>query len=116
MLDLDRFRRFNDNYGHQAGDRLLKQAAGHWSEQLRATDVLARYGGEEFALALPGGSAATDAALVERLCGVTPKGQTCSAGMARWDREKSRAVLVGRADGALYEAKRAGRDRLVAIA
>ena len=56
MLDLDRFKLFNDRYGHQAGDRLLKQAASAWGSQLRSTDVLARYGGEEFALALSGGS------------------------------------------------------------
>lgn len=54
LLDLDRFKEFNDASGHQAGDRLLKQAASEWTAHLRETDVLARYGGEEFALALPG--------------------------------------------------------------
>lgn len=116
MIDLDRFKLFNDRHGHQAGDRLLKQAASAWAQELRATDVLARYGGEEFALALPGGRPEDDAALVERLRGVTPDGQTCSAGMARWDGEETATQLVGRADGALYEAKGAGRDRVVAIA
>lgn len=116
MIDLDKFKLFNDRHGHQAGDRLLKQAASAWAQELRTTDVLARYGGEEFALALPGGRPEEDALLVERLRAVTPDGQTCSAGMARWDGEETSAELVGRADAALYEAKRAGRDRVVAIA
>lgn len=115
MVDLDKFKLFNDRHGHQAGDRLLKQAASAWAQELRATDVLARYGGEEFALALPGGHPDGDAARVEGLRRVTPDGQTCSAGMARWDGEETAAQLVGRADAALYEAKRAGRDRVVAI-
>ena len=54
MLDLDHFKRFNDEYGHQAGDRLLKGATAAWSAQLRAVDQLARYGGEEFIVLLPG--------------------------------------------------------------
>ena len=54
MLDLDRFKDYNDRLGHQAGDRLLKEAAGAWRGVLRETDLLARYGGEEFAIALPG--------------------------------------------------------------
>ena len=58
MLDLDHFKRYNDTYGHQTGDRLLKQVASAWSSELRATDVLVRYGGEEFALALPARDAA----------------------------------------------------------
>ena len=54
MLDLDRFKSYNDRLGHQAGDRLLKQAASGWRAALRETDMLARYGGEEFAIAMPG--------------------------------------------------------------
>jgi len=114
MLDLDHFKAFNDELGHQAGDRLLKQAAGAWTGQLRSTDLLARYGGEEFALALSGGSAHADAGLIERLRSVTPEGVTCSAGLVRWDGAESAEKLLGRADAALYEAKRAGRDRVVA--
>jgi diguanylate cyclase (GGDEF)-like protein len=113
MLDLDRFKDFNDREGHQAGDRLLKQCAAAWSGQLRATDILARYGGEEFSLVLPGCALADGRVLVERLRETTPEGQTLSAGIAMWDGVEPPPTLVGRADGALYEAKRAGRNRVV---
>jgi diguanylate cyclase (GGDEF)-like protein len=111
MLDLDHFKRFNDDYGHQSGDRLLKQVAGAWNGELRPTDMLARYGGEEFALALPACPADEAFAVVERLRSVTPSGQTCSAGIACWDGWESAAELLERADRALYEAKRRGRDQ-----
>jgi diguanylate cyclase (GGDEF)-like protein len=112
MLDLDRFKDFNDERGHQAGDRLLKQSAASWATQLRSTDMLARYGGEEFALVLPGCTLADGQLLVERLRAAMPDDQTVSAGIAAWDGEESLELLVGRADRALYSAKRAGRDRL----
>jgi diguanylate cyclase (GGDEF)-like protein len=113
MLDLDRFKRFNDDRGHQAGDRLLKQAAAAWSEQLRTSDTLARYGGEEFAVLLPGCALSDAQALLERLRNAMPGAQTVSAGVACWDGSESPDELVGRADAALYAAKRAGRDRLI---
>ena len=113
MVDLDHFKDYNDREGHQAGDRLLKLCAAAWSNQLRTTDVLARYGGEEFSFVLPGCTLADAGVLVERLRDVTPDGQTLSAGIAAWNGSEAAAALVGRADGALYEAKRAGRDRVV---
>jgi diguanylate cyclase (GGDEF)-like protein len=113
MLDLDRFKRFNDERGHQAGDRLLKHATAAWSGQLRSSDMLARYGGEEFAVLLPGCTLGDAEALLKRLRVVMPEGQTVSAGVASWDGTESADELVGRADSALYEAKRAGRDRLI---
>jgi diguanylate cyclase (GGDEF)-like protein len=113
MLDLDHFKRFNDERGHQAGDRLLKQCASAWAGRLRVIDVLARYGGEEFALALPGCSLEDALALVESLRSATPGGQTCSAGVACWYGKEGPEDLLGRADRALYSAKRAGRDRTV---
>jgi diguanylate cyclase (GGDEF)-like protein len=116
MLDLDHFKDFNDREGHQAGDRLLKLCAAAWSSQLRATDVLARYGGEEFSLLLPGCTIADARVLVERLREMTPERQTLSGGIAAWDDEEPAAALVGRADSALYEAKRAGRNRVVSAA
>jgi diguanylate cyclase (GGDEF)-like protein len=111
MLDLDHFKRYNDTYGHQTGDRLLKQVAGAWSAELRATDVLARYGGEEFGLALPAREAGDALAVVERLRTAMPEGQSCSAGIAIWDRAEPASELLDRADHALYRAKRTGRDR-----
>ena len=116
IFDLDRFKRFNDSHGHQAGDRLLKEAAAAWRAQLRATDLLSRYGGEEFAVILPTCPMEDALVLIERLRAATPGGQTCSAGVAQWDGWETADALVGRADAALYEAKAAGRDRIVAAA
>ena len=112
MLDLDRFKHFNDEYGHQAGDRLLKTAAAAWSGQLRTVDHLARYGGEEFIVLLPGASAELATGVLERLRGATPAGPTFSAGVATWDGNQTSEELIARADQALYEAKDAGRDRI----
>jgi diguanylate cyclase (GGDEF)-like protein len=113
MIDLDRFKLYNDTHGHQAGDRLLKQTAAAWRERLRVTDILARYGGEEFALALPYCGAEEAESLLERVRIATPRSQTCSVGVATWNRVESADQLIGRADAALYAAKRAGRDRVV---
>ena len=114
VLDLDRFKQFNDEHGHQAGDRYLKQMAGTWSAELRGTDILARHGGEEFALAMPGTSLEDAESLLRRLCGATPEGQTCSAGVCAWDWQEGPDELLARADRALYDAKAGGRNRVVA--
>jgi diguanylate cyclase (GGDEF)-like protein len=113
VIDLDFFKRFNDRHGHQAGDRLLKSSAAAWRSALRQADTLARYGGEEFAVVLPGCTAAEAEVVLERLRELTPEGQTCSVGLAEWSPGESAADLVARADAALYEAKRTGRDALV---
>jgi diguanylate cyclase (GGDEF)-like protein len=113
LLDLDHFKRYNDRYGHQAGDRLLKEVAANWQRVIRDTDILARYGGEEFALALPGADLAGAIKLLERLRGVTPRDERVSAGVVQWDGRESEHELVARADRALYTAKRGGRDRIV---
>ncbi|WP_239151489.1 GGDEF domain-containing protein [Virgisporangium aurantiacum] len=111
MIDLDHFKRFNDEFGHPAGDRLLKSAAAAWQEQIRAVDKLARYGGEEFILLLPGAPLGEAVETVERLRAVTPLGQTFSAGAAEWTGEETSDELVARADRALYAAKHGGRNR-----
>ena len=113
MLDLDHFKRFNDEYGHQAGDRLLKGATAAWSAQLRAVDQLARYGGEEFIVLLPWATAELATGVLERLRASTPAGQTFSAGVATWDGTETSEDLIARADQALYQAKAAGRDRIL---
>jgi diguanylate cyclase (GGDEF)-like protein len=112
LVDLDYFKRFNDTYGHQAGDLLLKEAAAVWRAQLRDADRLARYGGEEFGLLLTGLPAAEARDIVERLRAVTPRGQTFSAGLAEWDGTEDADALLRRADEALYRAKETGRDRI----
>ncbi len=111
MLDLDHFKHYNDTHGHHAGDRLLKQVASFWSNELRQTDVLARYGGEEFALALPASPLDQALKIVERFRTAIPDGQSCSAGLASWNGTETAEELLDRADRALYQAKRAGRNR-----
>jgi diguanylate cyclase len=113
MIDLDRFKQFNDEYGHPAGDRLLKSVGAAWHSALRSVDKLARYGGEEFIVLLPNADGAAAVAVVDRLRAVTPLGQTFSAGVACWDGEETSDELIGRADAGLYQAKRSGRDRVL---
>jgi diguanylate cyclase (GGDEF)-like protein/PAS domain S-box-containing protein len=114
MLDLDGFKAYNDAHGHHAGDELLRAVARTWRGHLRVTDVLARYGGEEFAVAFPAWPLETALVVVERLRTDIPAGQKCSAGLVAWNGTETAADLLGRADEALYEAKRTGRDRTVA--
>jgi diguanylate cyclase len=113
LLDLDRFKSFNDEHGHPGGDKLLIAAAQEWRTRMRVVDTLGRYGGEEFALLLPGAGPDNVAPVVERLRAATPMGQTVSVGLAHWDGEETAGALIARADRALYEAKRGGRDRAV---
>ncbi len=112
MLDLDHFKSFNDEYGHQAGDRLLRSVAAAWRARLRAVDQLARYGGEEFIVTLPGANGDLATSLLERLREVRPAGQTFSAGVATWDGTETSEELIARSDEALYQAKADGRDRI----
>lgn len=113
ILDLDRFKQYNDAHGHQAGDRFLKTVAGSWSNELRSSDIFARYGGEEFALAMPATDLEGSELMLHRLRRALPEGQTCSAGVCLWDGEESAEKLTARADTALYAAKAAGRDSVV---
>ena len=74
MIDLDDFKAYNDRFGHQAGDLVLKEAATAWRAEVRSTDLLARYGGEEFVLLLPACALDDAIRIVERLRMVTPPG------------------------------------------
>ncbi|HEV7963422.1 MAG TPA: GGDEF domain-containing protein [Actinoplanes sp.] len=116
MIDLDHFKKFNDSYGHPVGDRLLSDAATAWRNALRHVDVLARFGGEEFIVLLPDATADEAVRILQRALDVTPLGQTFSAGLACWDGAESSDELTARADAALYRAKAAGRNRIVASA
>jgi diguanylate cyclase (GGDEF)-like protein len=112
MLDFDHFKAFNDTYGHPAGDRLLKEAAAAWRDQLRTGDLLARIGGEEFALMLVDCELDAATEVVERLRASMPQSRTCSAGLAvRLDGESVESIIT-RADRALYQAKADGRNRV----
>ena len=113
MLDLDHFKAYNDLQGHQRGDDLLRTVGAAWRARLGADGVLARYGGEEFAVAFPATPRAGALEIVAALRELVPDGQTCSAGVAEWDGSENSEAVIARADAALYQAKRSGRDRVV---
>jgi len=116
ILDIDHFKAYNDTHGHLAGDVVLRECAIAWDSELRGEDAIVRFGGEEFLLVLPNCGPEQSADVVERLRSVTPGALTCSAGLAVWDLFEDLDDLLRRADAALYEAKDAGRDRLVRAA
>lgn len=126
FLDVDHFKRFNDTYGHQVGDQVLKLLASILKKNIRKSDIAARYGGEEFSVILPGASLANALmlaerireligarSLVERKTGSTLGQVTVSIGVAQFVLGEFPRQLVERADMALYEAKRTGRNRVV---
>jgi diguanylate cyclase len=122
MLDLDHFKRINDNYGHLAGDKVLKIIATVLRKRLRGSDFIARFGGEEFVLLLPATPPAVGAKLLETLraaieaCPFHFKGErvtiTISMGLATFRAGEHSDLVLKRADQALYRAKNAGRNRV----
>jgi len=106
MLDVDNFKGFNDDWGHQHGDRLLVDMAESWKRALREVDTVVRYGGDEFALLLPACDLDAAGEVLQRIRDSVPERQTVSVGLARWNGSEQPAELVGRADAALYQAKR----------
>jgi diguanylate cyclase (GGDEF)-like protein len=113
VLDLDHFKAYNDDWGHEAGDRLLHELAGSWGRAIRATDILARIGGDEFALALPSCPSDNARIVVDRVRAFTAEGQSFSAGIALWNGTETLDELLARADAALYESKRSRRGGAV---
>ncbi|MGY1451009.1 diguanylate cyclase [Pseudomonas chlororaphis] len=122
MLDLDHFKRINDNYGHLAGDKVLKIIAGVLRKRLRGNDFIARFGGEEFVLLIPDTTWPVGARLAETLraaieaCPFHFKGErvtiTMSIGMSAFKPGERSDLVLKRADQALYRAKEAGRNRV----
>lgn len=112
ILNVDHLRAYNDRFGHQAGDRLLKFFTARWQSELRNGDLLARIGGDEFAVLLPRCHLEAGGAVIRRLCSV-PASTTASAGVACWNGHESMEELFARADRALYQAKQAGRSRIM---
>ncbi|MEQ1805641.1 MAG: diguanylate cyclase [Burkholderiaceae bacterium] len=121
LLDIDNFKRLNDELGHGVGDEALKALAANVSKALRATDLVARYGGEEFVVLLPETNVEQAQVLLTRLQRQLSSGLflhedkdvfvTFSAGVTLCGSSESIEDVLERADGALYEAKRAGKNR-----
>lgn len=122
LMDIDFFKRINDTYGHEEGDRVLQQVAGLLRRQVRRTDFLARFGGEEFLAILPGTDQAGAMMMAEKLraqieaSSLAPVGGvTLSIGLALAETgDDNRETAVRRADDALYRAKGAGRNQVAA--
>ncbi|QYG93864.1 diguanylate cyclase [Iamia sp. SCSIO 61187] len=112
VLDLDRFKRFNDAHGHLVGDQLLKAATSAWTGALRTSDVLARWGGEEFAVLMPETGTEDAISVISRMARRTPMEQTFSAGIVTVDAGVDPDALMVAADDAVYVAKDRGRDRI----
>ncbi|MEO5574645.1 MAG: GGDEF domain-containing protein [Gaiellaceae bacterium] len=112
QLDLDHFKRFNDELGHTAGDDLLRACAAEWLRALRGADFLARHGGDEFVILLPDCTLDEALDVTERVRAATRAAQQCSIGVDEWVPGEDGASLVARADTALYRAKASGRDQV----
>ncbi len=126
MLDLDFFKDYNDRYGHQAGDVILREVVRAIGRHVKSTDYIGRWGGEEFGVVLPGASCANAHQVAERIratlaempmsfaAGRPLPAPTVSQGIACFPDDSASAVeLVEHADGALYTAKARGRDTIV---
>jgi diguanylate cyclase (GGDEF)-like protein len=127
MLDIDHFKRINDNYGHPAGDVVLASLASILNASVRSHDVVARYGGEEFGIILVEAGAEEAAVVANRLRERVqahrfdvpgqlgePLALSCtvSMGLAAFHQGDSPVTLLQRADAALYHSKDAGRNRV----
>ncbi|MBV9437912.1 MAG: diguanylate cyclase, partial [Acidobacteria bacterium] len=123
MIDIDNFKRLNDEFGHLLGDEVLRQVSEVFGQQLRKADVVCRYGGEEFAILVPqtsGGNALEVAEKLRRMVETylfpgVPRKVTISAGVAEYPTHgRTRDELVAAADAALYVSKESGRNRVSA--
>ena len=117
MFDIDHFKRINDTFGHQAGDRILVRVAADAAAELRGDDVFGRFGGEDFVIVLPQTIAQTALMIAERVRGAIERGGTdqrvtISIGVAELAGDESAETLLRRADQALYSAKHEGRNTL----
>lgn len=113
LFDVDRFKRINDNQGHQIGDLILRQLASLLQTALNSGEVLGRYGGDEFLLVLPGRDLASSQALAEQLNRLAWQqlNITLSLGLTSFEPHDTARVMLRRADLALYRAKSQGRSQ-----
>ena len=119
MIDVDHFKSYNDELGHLTGDTILQKIASLIQSQARTYDLAARYGGEEFALVLPDTGIVEATAVAERIRKAVPqagwqhRAPTVSIGVAVTASAQSSMTILERADRALFEAKRKGRNCVV---
>ena len=114
VLDIDHMSAFNMVRGEREGDRLIKETASRWRSELREVDLVARLEGTEFGVLLPGCGLGEAVDVLDRVRATTPRGQTASAGVARWDGEEPAELLFARCLDALVAAKEAGRNVTIA--
>lgn len=121
LLDIDHFKRINDQFGHDAGDKCLVNVVNCLNRLLRKSDIISRFGGEEFIVVLPNSSLKMSTVLAERLRSCVayhgdpdfPVAITMTIGVAFFDGEESLNALIKRADVAMYEGKATGRNKVV---
>jgi diguanylate cyclase len=126
MIDIDYFKQFNDSFGHQVGDQVLRLVARVLQENVREGDLAARYGGEELIAVLPDANLdgcaeaaerirrrISEARLTRRATGEQISSVTVSIGVAQFRLAESAEALIDRCDRALYKAKRSGRNLTV---
>ena len=117
VIDIDHFKDINDTFGHVAGDEVLREVAGALAGSVRDVDLVARYGGEEFAIVLPNCAGAGALVVIERVRAAVVSADRGQGDGKRRDRNapgegSDGEGLIAAADEALYESKRAGRDRV----
>lgn len=118
LMDVDKFKQFNDEFGHPEGDTVLKEVARILQDCARGSDAVARYGGEEFVVILPGAAKEGALASAERMRAALESGGwplrqiTGSFGVAIWHPQSTPASLIAEADSALYQSKHAGRNQV----
>lgn len=120
LIDIDFFKKVNDEYGHLVGDEVLKSMAKILSQNIRKSDMVARWGGEEFVILLPDSELSSSILLAENLrlkveqSDFSPVERvTCSIGVVRWNEGENPDQLLRRVDEKLYEAKENGRNKVV---
>ncbi|MDO6497209.1 sensor domain-containing diguanylate cyclase [Photobacterium sanguinicancri] len=121
MIDIDHFKRINDQFGHHAGDDVLKELTQRLSANIRKTDILGRWGGEEFMLVCPETTLSQASILSEKIRRLVEQQAfsinqriTISAGATQYSPEDSLTSVLSRVDNNLYQAKDAGRNRIIA--
>ena len=124
IIDIDFFKKFNDNFGHQSGDAVLKQVAAELKKNVRATDIVCRYGGEEMSIILPSTKNEEAVAIANKLCSIVSSKKmklsngresnvTISLGVSTFGADgETPAQLIEAADKRLYNAKENGRNRV----